>query len=66
MDSNTTKPTLSDEARTHLEAELALGEPIPYDDPLFELVDTFDADLSVELDNRVRATRAKMILDGVR
>ncbi len=49
-----------------LKSELDMGEPIPYDDPLFELIDMYDADLDSEMEGRVRATRAKLIFDGIR
>lgn len=65
MDSSTTK-VFTEKQLNFLKGELAMGEPIPYDDPLFELVDTYDADLDSEMEGRVRATRAKLILDGIR
>ena len=65
MDSNITRK-FTEKQLTFLKSELAMGESIPYDDPLFELVDMYDTDLDSEMEGRVRATRAKLILDGIR
>lgn len=65
MDSDIMKK-FTEKQLVFLKSELAMGEPIPYDDPLFELVDMYDADLDSEMEGRVRATRAKLILDGIR